>query len=38
MTIGTPALVALVGCALLSGGLLVLGACLVWFYRNRPRL
>ena len=38
MTLGTPALVALVGCSLLSGGALVLGAVLAWFYRNRPEL
>lgn len=38
MTIETPALIGLVGGAMCAGGLLVFGACLVWLYRNRPRL
>lgn len=36
MTIGTPALIALVGGAMCAGGLLALGACLIWLVRHNP--
>lgn len=36
MTIGTPALVALIGGAMCAGGLLVIGVCVIWLIRNNP--
>lgn len=36
MTIGTPALVGLIGAAMCAGGVLVVGAMAVWLIRNNP--